>query len=144
MHDVPHELKTHLNFMLRAKGKVLINGLGLGCVVRGCLKNPSVEHITVVERSTDVLKLVEPYMPKTRRLRIVKADALRYAEQTREKFDCAWNDLWNDEDKEEPALALIHADLMVRLRHKVQFQGAWAMPRYFRNAMNRKSAGVVI
>jgi hypothetical protein len=144
MHDVPHELKTHLNFMLRARGRVLINGLGLGCVVRGVLKNPEVTHVTVIERSRDVLKLVQPYMPKTGRLIIIKADALRYAEETKEKFDCAWNDLWNDEDKEERALALIHADLMVKLRRKVQFQGAWAMPRYFRNAMNRTGKAVII
>lgn len=35
MTDSLDELNTHLDFMLRAHGRVLITGLGLGCVVRG-------------------------------------------------------------------------------------------------------------
>lgn len=62
MHDVPAELNTHLDFMLRANGRVLVTGLGLGCVVRGCLANPAVRHVTCIENSVDVLKLVAPYM----------------------------------------------------------------------------------
>jgi hypothetical protein len=35
MNDFPQELKKHLDFVLRARGRVLVTGLGLGCVVRG-------------------------------------------------------------------------------------------------------------
>jgi hypothetical protein len=33
--------------------------------------------------------------------------------------------------RDEPALQLIHADLMIRLMGRVGLQGAWAMPRWF-------------
>src|SRR5258706_4456756 len=73
MEDTPHELSTHLGFVMNAYGKVLIGGLGLGCVIRGLLHNPAVEHITCIENSKDVLKLGAPYMP-TERLTIVDAE----------------------------------------------------------------------
>src|SRR6185369_8969082 len=77
MEDTPFELRTHLGFVMRAHGRVLITGLGLGCVIRGLLENPKVEHVTCIENSKDVLKLVAPYMP-TERLEIVEADALEW------------------------------------------------------------------
>jgi len=129
MDDSDRELRTHLDFMLRAKGRVLITGLGLGCVVRGCLANPAVEQVTCIERDQSVLKLVAPYMPKTPRLEIIKADALKWCEATEEKFDCAWHDLWSDPDKEEPHLQVNHSHLLAMLADKVGYQGAWAFPR---------------
>lgn len=129
MHDVPHELKSHLNFMLRARGGVLITGLGLGCVVRGVLANPAVHHVTVVERDADVLRLVEPFMPKSKRLTIIPDDALEYAKTTRERFDYAWHDLWVDPDYEEKHLQVIHGELMCALFGKADWQGAWRFPR---------------
>src|SRR6185295_15069938 len=48
MEDTPFELQTHLGFVMHARGRVLVTGLGLGCVIRGLLANPSVEHITCI------------------------------------------------------------------------------------------------
>src|SRR5258708_24096370 len=56
MVDTPIELKTHLGFVMEAYGNVLVTGLGLGCVARGLLANPRVDHVTCVENSKDVLK----------------------------------------------------------------------------------------
>jgi len=132
MHDTPEELQTHLDFMLRAKGRVLITGLGLGCVVRGCLANPAVERVTVVELSADVLKLVWPHMPQDPRLIVVRDDARKFVKRRNTEFDVAWHDLWTDRDAGEPHLALWHMEMMCDLAGKVQMQGAWAFPRYFR------------
>lgn len=128
MHDTPDELQTHLNFMLRAKGRVLITGLGLGCVVRGCLANPAVSHVTCIERSLDVLHLVAPYMPSDR-LSIIHADALDWTARHDVEFDCAWHDLWSNPDRHEEHLQLMHTRLICNMHGKVKFQGAWAMPR---------------
>lgn len=136
MHDTPEELRTHLEFMLKAKGDVLITGLGLGCVVRGCLANPNVRSVVCIEKSKDVLKLVEPYMP-TERLKIVRADALLWCAETDLRFDCAWHDIWTDTDRGEPHLAVAHTQLICHTAGKVAFQGAWNYPRHYRRLMRQ-------
>lgn len=134
MHDTPEELNTHLDFMLRARGSVLITGLGLGCVTRGVLANPNVTKVLVIERDKDVLKLVEPHMPKDPRLYILYFDAVAWCEQSSERFDCAWHDLWTDEERGEPHLAEVHQRLLIAMRKRVKFQGAWNFPRVLRRA----------
>lgn len=128
MEDTPFELATHLGFVMHAHGNVLVTGLGLGCVLRGLLKNPNVNHITCIENSKDVLKLVSPHMP-TDRLTIVEADALQWALTNKQQFDCAWHDLWTNREKGEPHLDLWHQRLFMHCRTYVKQQGAWAFDR---------------
>lgn len=132
MHDRLCELNTHLNFMLRAHGHVLITGLGLGCVVRGTLLNPKVESITVVERDKDIIQMVWPHMPQDPRLTLEHSCAIEFCKKTDRRFDTAWHDLWNNADKGEPHLAVIHANTIANLAGKVKQQGAWAFPRRFK------------
>ena len=132
MEDTPFELNNHLDFMLKAKGHVLVTGLGLGCVIRGMLANGHVDHVTCIERSQDVLDLVAPHMPATDRLEIIKADALEWTKGTTQRFDCAWHDIWTDRDVGEPHLAQSHTSLIKNCAPKVNFQGAWAYPRLAR------------
>lgn len=128
MEDTPFELKTHLGFILSAYGKVLITGLGLGCVIRGLQANPNVENIVCIENSPNVLKMVAPYMPKEK-LTIVEADALEWTGRNKDPFDCAWHDLWTDREAGEPHLDIWHAQLIRNCMKKVDRQGAWNMSR---------------
>ena len=128
MEDTPLELKTHLNFMLHAHGQILITGLGLGCVIRGLLANPNVDRVTCIEKSEDVLDMVQPWMPVDR-LEIIHADALSWTKQNKEKFDFAWHDLWTNRENGEPHLASWHTELLFNCKNKVRFQGAWDFPR---------------
>lgn len=137
MEDSRHELETHLEFVRRAYGRVLITGLGLGCVIRGLLRNPAVEHITCIENSPDVLRLVRPYMPK-RRLTIIEADALVWTKESTETFDVAWHDLWTNPDKGEPHLDLWHVKLLMNMVKKVKAQGAWAFNKSGKELLIRK------
>jgi len=129
MHDFPDELTTHLEFMLKARGRVLITGLGLGCVARGCLANPNVESITVIERDADVIGLVHPHMPKER-YTLIHADAIEWCKRRETMgdeglpFDCAWHDLWSDPDANEPHLQLNHADFIFAPEVRSLFAGA--------------------
>jgi hypothetical protein len=137
MQDTPEELATHLDFMLRANGRVLITGLGLGCVLRGCLANPNVESCTVVERDPHVLNLVAPHLPRDR-FEIVKADATAYvADMPANTFDCAWHDLWNDPARDEDHLQVIHSGLICACTGKIAMQGAWAFPHYLKRVWRR-------
>lgn len=142
MEDTPPELETHLAFVLRAHGRVLVTGLGLGCVVRGLLVNPAVEYVTCIERSKDVLKLVLPYMP-IERLTVIHADALEWAKANNQKFDCAWHDLWADRENGEPHLQHWHVQLIYHCRKRVTMQGAWALPRSVRRVLRQNRVVVV-
>lgn len=137
MEDTPFELKTHLGFVMRAHGKVLVTGLGLGCVLRGLLQNPRVDHVTCIENSKDVLKLVAPHMP-TERLTIIEAEALEWTCKNKEKFDCGWHDLWTDRDSGEPHLDIWHGRLLVNCSRTVRYQGAWAFSRVMKRLVQRK------
>lgn len=133
MEDTIHELRTHLGFVMHASGRVLVAGLGLGCVIRGLLANPNVEHVTCLENSKDVLKMVQPYMP-AERLTIVKADALEWSIQNKDHFDCGWYDLWTNRDEGEPHLDRWHTRLFVNLNRTVKRQGAWGYKRELKRA----------
>ena len=137
MEDTPFELRTHLQFMLRAYGHILVTGLGLGCVVRGLLANETVVHVTVVEKSPDVLKLVAPYMPKER-LEIIEADALKWTKKNTRPFDFAWHDLWTNRETGEPHLDLWHTKLIFNCADKVKHQGAWRYHRIAKRWLQRR------
>ena len=144
MEDTPIELKSHLDFMMRAYGRVLVTGLGLGCVVRGLLVNPNVEHITVLENSSDVLALVAEHMPKDERLSIVHADALEWTRKgNMSGFDLAYHDIWADRDNGQPHLDNLHMRLLFNCAKHVQFQFAWAFNRDFKRLLNNKGIKVL-
>lgn len=137
MEDTPFELSTHLGFVMRAHGRVLVSGLGLGCVVRGLLARQEVEHITCLENSPDVLAMVQPHMPTDPRLTIIETDALEWTAKNREPFDCAWHDLWTDRDSGEPHLDRWHTELLINCRRLVKRQGAWAYNRDLKRKLIR-------
>lgn len=128
MADHMPELHSHLNFIQKAEGKILVTGLGLGCVVRGLLAKPQVKRVDVVERDETILELVGEHMPKDSRLHIHKADATKFDFDM--EWDFAWHDLWSDPDRAEPHLTVIHSRAMIHFNEQVQHQGAWAMERY--------------
>jgi hypothetical protein len=136
MEDTPFELQTHMGFVLQARGRVLVTGLGLGCVIRGLLINPAVEHVTVIENSLDVLQLVAPHMPKER-LTIIDAEALEWTAKNKESFDCAWHDLWTDRGSGEPHLNMWHTQLLANCRKFIKRQGAWDFPREGKRKLSR-------
>lgn len=142
MEDTPFELQTHLNFVLRACGNVLVSGLGLGCVIRGLLANPNVYHVTCIENSRHVLKLVAPHMPQSC-LTLIEANALEWTEQNQTRFDFAWHDLWTDRDSGEPHLDHWHAKLLANCRKTVSVQGAWSFDKGLKKVMVRRGLNLV-
>ncbi len=128
MNDFPSELAKHLQFILTARGRVLVGGLGLGCVVRGLLANGKVEMIDVVERSASVIKLCGHSVADPL-VNIIQADLL-VDKIDGGPWDYAWWDLWNDPDKDEPHLQLIHLNTVAKFVKRVKvLQGCWALPR---------------
>lgn len=85
-----------------AHGRVVTFGLGLGYYAYMVSEKESVESVTVVEKSPEVIKLfTEEILPRfthKEKVKIVNADAFEYAEKQmpNEKFDYAFVDTWRD------------------------------------------------
>ena len=98
----PVDLDTSDDAIERAHGKVVTFGLGLGYYTYMVSEKESVESITVVEKSEDVIALfneyVLPQFSHPEKVRIVNADAFEYAEHImpEEHFDVAFVDTWRD------------------------------------------------
>jgi hypothetical protein len=121
MSDTPDELRDCHSILCRARGRVLVNGLGLGCVVRGLLAKPIVEHVDVVEIDPDVIALVGPHYAGPR-CTIHHADAFAIEWPNGTRWDCAWHDIWQ-------SICGDNVDEMKRLRRKyarrVDWQAFW-------------------
>lgn len=123
MEDSRRELRTHLPIFQRAAGRVLVTGLGLGCVVRGLLAKPEVAHIDVVEIDADILRVVGAEFEHDPRVSLYFGDALEIP--LRGAWDFAWHDLWTDGDEH---LQILHARLFERFGGQCGWQGAWHFP----------------
>lgn len=126
MSDTPAELLDHLEPLLecRRARRVLINGLGLGCFLKGVLAMPKVEHVDVVEVSPAVIRLVAPSYEGDPRVSIIQADALnRKIFPPGIRWDVAWHDIW---DTGNPAYRDQLLWLMRSYGGRTRWQGAWA------------------
>lgn len=131
MEDSPRELRRHLPLLLAARGRVLVSGLGLGCVVRGLLSLPEVEHVDVVEIDRHVVELVGGEFAGDPRCTMRLGDALTVRWPRGTRWDYAWHDCWD----EGGHLAILHAKLLNHYWRRVGRQGAWGMPRWFRRSI---------
>jgi len=95
MSDTPAEIGDCMEIILYAKGRVLINGLGLGMVVKALLQNEEVHHIDVVEIDKDLIDLVGSHY-KDPRLTIYHADAFEFKPKKGERWDYVWHDIWDN------------------------------------------------
>lgn len=97
MSDTPDEIRDHRYFMEEARGNILINGLGLGMVLNGCLRNPNIAHATVIEISEDVIKLVGKHYQDLYgdRLTIIHADAMAWKPPKGVRYNYVWHDIWD-------------------------------------------------
>ena len=98
MSDTPDEIGDHLGAIHEAEargGRVLVNGLGLGMVVKALLAMPNVTHVDVVEIDPDVIALVGPAYASDRcTIHLADAHEIEWPSDTR--WTVAWHDIWPD------------------------------------------------
>lgn len=130
MEDSQEELRKHLPIWMRGRGRILISGLGLGCVVRGLLANPQVEHIDVVEIDATICRVVGEAFLNEPRVRILNGDARNWPWAKNVRWDFAWHDCHVDDSGNGLELHKLHVELLQRFDSHVRHQqGAWALPR---------------
>lgn len=144
MEDSTEELCKHLPIWMAAHGRVLVSGLGLGCVVRGLLAKPEVRLVDVVEIDPTIVRLIGPEFAGNPRVALRTGDALKVRWPKDARWDCAWHDIWT-EDGNGIALHKLHLRLMTRYKPMVRprMQGAWALPRVVKRALRGGVLGAV-
>lgn len=125
MSDTPAEIGDHREPVRRAQnGRVLINGLGIGMVLQGILDETSVEHLTVVENSSDVIALVAAHWKNKYgdRLTIINADAFDWRPPKNVRYCVVWHDIWDNITSDN--LSDMHK-LHRKYGRRCVWQGSW-------------------
>ncbi len=132
MSNTPDEIRDHYPLYRNAGGQVLINGLGLGVCIEMILEK--VWHITVIEKSEDVIKLVGPYYRENPKVTIIHADAFDFKPPKGVKYNAVWHDVWNAICIDNlPEMALLHR----KYGRITEWQGSWKKP-YLQNERRKE------
>ena len=96
MSDTQHERLTNWEVLHKAKGNVLIAGLGIGMIVHAIADKPEVTTITVIEKELDVIRLISPSLPKSEKLTVIHADIFKWNPPQGARYDTIYFDIWAD------------------------------------------------
>lgn len=95
MSNTPDEIRDFRSFVWKAEGSVLVNGLGLGVLLKALLDKVEVTSVRVVEKSADVINLVADTYLKDSRVEIIHADAFEYKSPKGTSYNAVWHDIWD-------------------------------------------------
>lgn len=122
MSNTPDEIRDGWPFVYNAKGSVLVNGLGMGVILKMLLDKPDVTDITVIENSEDVIKLVADHY-KDPRLTIIHDSAFTYKPPKGKRYNAVWHDIWDNITADNlPEMKQLHR----KYGRKSDFQLSWA------------------
>ncbi|WP_341744719.1 hypothetical protein [Azonexus hydrophilus] len=121
MSDTPAEMRDHLPAYFAAQGSCLINGLGLGMLLKSILKKPEVTDITVIELSKEVIDLVAPHYTDPR-IQIIHASAFDYQPPKGKQYGMVWHDIWDYICEDNlPEMHTLHR----KYGRRATWQGSW-------------------
>ena len=129
MSNTPDELRDFSYFVHKASGSVLINGLGLGCVVFALLEKENITDITVIEKSKDVINLIAPYI-NDNRVKIINDDAFTYKPEKNKRFNAVWHDIWDGICADN---LLEMEKLHRKYEHRTDWQDSWCKSECLRH-----------
>lgn len=95
MSDSPFEQESLKPTIARAKGEILVCGLGIGLLPTMIEDKPKVKHIDIVEMRQEVGELVFEQI-KTAKMKLIIADAWQYLREIEEKYDFIYIDVWGE------------------------------------------------
>lgn len=121
MSDTPAEMGDHWEAVYKAKGSCLLNGLGLGMVLKNIIIKPGVTDITVIEISQELINLVSPHY-RDKRINYICANALDYKPPKAKKYNMIWHDIWDNICTDN---LLEMEKLHRKYGKKTEWQGSW-------------------
>ena len=94
----PNEIETMKPYINKAKGNVLVLGLGMGYVPFMMALKPEVKNITIIEKDPEIIGLfnclILPSFKNKEKIKIVEDDAISFVKKNN-KFDFIFADLWH-------------------------------------------------
>lgn len=101
MVDDPLNYRAMQIYAEHAHGRVLVAGLGLGLYVHELAKNKNVELVMVIEKSAEVMALVDHCLPSTLPVTIQERDFYDFLKKDMEQWDTILVDLWVSGNQEQ-------------------------------------------
>lgn len=103
MSITPNEINTMQPYIDKAKGDVLVLGLGLGYYPFMISLKDEVKQITIIELDQNIIDIFNkhllPLFPNKNKIKIIKGDAIKYLKVNNRHYDYVFADLWhNPED----------------------------------------------
>lgn len=97
----PNEIETMKPFIDKAKGEVLVLGLGMGYVPFMMANKSEVKHITIIEKDKNIInlfnKVLFPLFKNKNKISVIQDDAIHYL-NSKKKYDYIFADLWHNPD----------------------------------------------
>ena len=98
----PNEIETMKPYINKAKGNVLVLGLGMGYVPFMLSLKNCVKSITIIEKDQEIInlfnELICPSFVNKEKIKIIKGDAIEFARKSQKEgtYDYIFADLWHD------------------------------------------------
>ena len=98
----PNEIKTMEPYIAKAKGQVLVLGLGMGYVAFMMAMKKEVKSVTIIEKDQNVINifnnLIWPNFKNKDKIQIINDDAIGYLRRKHNIYDYIFADLWHSPD----------------------------------------------
>ncbi len=121
MSDTPMEQRTNREVISRARGDVLVAGLGLGMILRPMIASSRVRSVTVVEKHSEVidLNMLAGFDVNHSKLCLINADIFKWHVPEQRMFDVIYFDIWNSTGQDnKPGMDALHERFKKHLRPK--------------------------
>ena len=129
MSDTPAEQMDHYEAVRRATGSCLLNGLGIGMVLKNILLKDDVTDVTVIEISQDLIDIVAPHYGDPR-VTFVCSDAFEFKPPKGKRYNMVWHDIWDYICSDNlPEMAKLHR----KYGSHADWQGSWCKRECQRN-----------
>ena len=98
----PNEIETMKPYINKAKGNVLVLGLGMGYVPFMLSLKNCVKSITIIEKDQEIInlfnELIYPSFVNKEKIKIIKGGAIEFARKSQKEgtYDYIFADLWHD------------------------------------------------
>ena len=98
----PNEIKTMAPYIEKAKGHVLVLGLGMGYVTYMMANKKEVKSVTIIEKDSNVINifnnLLWPSFNNKEKIKIINDDAISYLKRKQRDYDYIFADIWHSPD----------------------------------------------
>ena len=127
MSDTWYEKFTNYELVDKARGDVLIAGLGIGMVVLALQDKDEVTTITIIEKEHEIINMIKSSIPFNKKINIIHTDIFKFNPHT--KYDTIYFDIWDNVcgDNWQDIVHLQH--LFQGKRNKNSFCSSWQKER---------------